>query len=374
MRLRHDQVILALTLALLIVGLGMVFSASARYSDGVTFLQRQLVNACVGVAAMLAISSVDYRRWMRVSRLALVVAVALLGVLFFVDKIRGANNWLPFLGRSLQPSEFARLALVLFLAGEIAAAPERLRSFRHGFLPLVLVIGGLVLLVVLQNDFGGGLALGLISMSLLYVGGARILHLLASGAVLLGGAVAFAMHRPHVLERVSAFLHPDEHALGFAYQSLQSVLHIGSGGLFGKGLGQGVAKYGYLPDPHTDFIFSILGEELGFVGCVVVLGLFLLLIARGVRVARSESDAFGRLLAAGVAMSLFWFLALNVCVATRLFPVTGLPLPLISYGGSSMVSHLVAIGMLRNIAMQLEPSRRPVRAWMARRRVLDGAL
>jgi cell division protein FtsW len=218
------------------------------------------------------------------------------------------------------------------------------------------------------------MALGLISMSLLYAGGARLVHLLASGGALMAGAAAFAMHRPHVRERLSAFLHPDQHALGVAYQSLQSVLHIGSGGVFGKGLGQGVAKYGYLPDPHTDFIFSILGEELGFVGCVIVLGLFLLLIARGVRVARSETDPFGRLVAAGVAMSLFWFLALNVCVATRLFPVTGLPLPLISYGGSSLVSHLIAIGVLRNIAMQLEPSRRPVRPWMARRRVMDGAL
>lgn len=374
MRFRHEQVVLGLTLVLLIIGLGLVFSASARYSDGFTFLRRQLENVAVGLVAMFAIASVDYRRWFRLRRLVLLLALILLTALFFFAKVRGANNWMPVLGRSLQPAEFARLALVLFLAGELAAAPGRLASFRRGFLPLLAVVGVVVLLVVLQNDFGSAMALCLISLCLLYAGGARLLHLVSSSVALVGAAVFVALQRPHVIDRVTAFLHPEQHALGHAYQSLQSVLHIGSGGILGKGLGQGVAKYGYLPDPHTDFIFSVLGEELGFVGCVVVLLLFLLLIGRAVRVARSHDDPFARLLATGVAMSLFWYVGLNVCVAIQLFPVTGLPLPLISYGGSSVVAHLLALGVLRNVAQQLEPMRTSERRWAHRRYVLDGAL
>ncbi|UCE02287.1 MAG: cell division protein FtsW [Candidatus Latescibacterota bacterium] len=379
MRLRHDHAILILVLALLVVGIGILYSASyelarAASGDGLRFVKRQLVNATVGLAALLLVSQIDYRRWRRAARLLLLFAALALCVVFLFDAVRGARNWVPFFGRTLQPVEFLRVALLLFLASEIVERGERLRSLR-GLLPLFGVVAALVLLVLKQNDFGSAMALCLISFTLLFVGGARWRHLVAAAFLLLLGAMFFALERPHVQERMRGFLHPQEHARSAAYQSLQSELSIGSGGMLGRGLGQGISKFGYIPDPHTDFIFAVMGEELGFVGCIVVLLLFLMLIARAIRVARAQEDPFAQLIAVGVGVAIFWYVVINVMVATRLFPVTGLPLPFVSYGGSSLVSHLVALGVLRNVARQAEQTPRRARRWPARREhLLEGAL
>ena len=369
MRLRHEQVILMCTLVLLVVGLGMVFSASARHGDGWMFLKRQLVNAAVGIAVFLCASRVDYRFWSRISRMAIMLSFLGLVALFLAETVRGAQNWLSLPGaRTFQPVEFARVALILFLASEMARLGPRLTSFRQGFLPLLAVTAAVVLLVIKHNDFGSAMALCLIAFTMFFVGGVRLLHLTASAGTLLASAAAVAVVRPHVMERFRAFLNPDAYASGLAYQSLQSQLYIGSGGLFGKGLGEGVAKYGYLPDAHTDFIFSVMGEEIGFIGCLFVLSLFLLLVARSVRVSRNQEEPFGQMVALGVGMSIFWYLMLNVLVATRLFPVTGLPMPFISYGGSALVSHMFAVGILCNIALRTETPRAVRRRpWLARR-------
>jgi cell division protein FtsW len=367
-KLRHDHAILVLTLALLVLGLGLVFSAShelarSRFGDAFFFLKRQMVRAGIGMVLLLVASSIDYRAWRRWSRLALLCSVVGLVVVLAFNAVRGARGWVHLLNVTLQPVEFARVALVLFLAVEMARRGKDIGSLRRGFLPLLAVVGAILVLVLKQPDFGSAMALSLIAMTLLYAGGARLVHLAGTCGILLAGASAMAIGRPHVRTRFLGFLHPEAHAAGDAYQSLQSVLSIGSGGPFGKGLGQGFAKYGYLPDPHTDFIFSVMGEELGFLGCCLVLGLFLLLVGRAIRVARAHEDPFARLLALGIGMSLFWYAAINLMVAVRLFPVTGLPLPLISYGGSSLVSHLFAIGVLRNLARQAEPLRRPRSRW-----------
>jgi cell division protein FtsW len=357
-RLRHEHAILVLALALLVVGLGMVFSAShelarTRFDDGLFFLKRQMFRSLVGLVALLVASQVDYRVWRRLARPGMLLAIVGLAVVFLFNEIRGARGWVHIMGRTLQPVEFARLALVCFLAAEIARLGPRLRSIR-GLVPLGAATAAVLALVLAQPDFGSGMALALISLTLLFVGGARLAHLGAAAGAILSAAIVVAWQRPHVRARFLGFLHPDAHASGDAYQSLQSVLSIGAGGPFGKGLGQGFAKYGYLPDPHTDFIFSVMGEELGFVGCAVVLGLFLFLVGRAIRIARSHEDPFARLLAVGIGMSIFWYVAINALVAVRLFPVTGLPLPLVSYGGSALVSHLFALGILRNLARQAE--------------------
>ncbi|MFQ5599858.1 MAG: FtsW/RodA/SpoVE family cell cycle protein [Candidatus Krumholzibacteriia bacterium] len=381
MRLRHDHAILILTLVLLVVGIGVLFSAShekarVETGDGFRYVKRQLGNAGLGIVVLLIVSQIDYRCWRRVARLGLLFALIGLGILFLFAKVRGAHNWVPLPGsRSLQPVEFVRLALVFFLAAEIVRAGPRLSTFRSGFLPLVGSVGVVVLLVLKQNDFGSAMALCLISLTLLFAGGVRWRHLVGSAAALLGGAVLLALGRPHVRERIVAFLHPAEHATDVAYQSLQSVVSIGSGGPVGKGLGHGIFKFGYVPDPHTDFIFSVMGEELGFVGCAVVLLLFLLLVARAIRVARAHEDPFAQLVALGFGISIFWYVVVNVMVATRMFPVTGLPLPFVSYGGSALVSHLFAIGVLRNIARQAEPAAQRRGRWPARaRHALEGVL
>ena len=364
MKLRHDHAILVLALALLVIGLGMVFSASheiarTKFDDPFFFLKRQLFRSLVGLGALLVASQVDFRQWRRLARPGLLLACSGLAVVFLFNEIRGARGWVQIMGRTLQPVEFARLALVCFLAAEIARLGPRLQSVREGLLPIGGVIAVVLGLVLAQPDFGSAMALSLICLTLLFVGGARLTHLAGIAGGALAAAVVVAWQKPHVRARFLGFLHPDAHASGDAYQSLQSVMSIGSGGPFGKGLGQGFAKYGYLPDPHTDFIFSVMGEEIGFIGCAIVLALFLYLVGRAIRVARAHEDPFARLLAVGIGMSLFWYVLINVMVAIRLFPVTGLPLPLVSYGGSALTSHLFALGILRNLARQAETARGP---------------
>lgn len=372
MKLRHEHAILILSLALMVVGLGMVFSAShelarSKFGDAFFFLKRQMFRAVLGMGLMLVASQIDFRQWRRYAQHGLGIACGGLGIVFLFNAIRGARGWVHLLGATLQPVEFARLALVIYLATEIARMGPKIHKLREGLLPLAAVIGFVLGLVLLQPDFGSAMALSLICGTLLFVGGARIRHLGGAAAGLLSVAALMAWQRPHVRARFLGFLNPDANAAGGAYQSLQSVLSIGSGGPFGKGLGQGVAKYGYLPDPHTDFIFSVMGEELGFIGCMLVLVLFLMLVGRAIRIARAHEDPFARLLAVGIGMSLFWYVAVNILVAVRLFPVTGLPLPFMSYGGSSLVSHLFELGILRNLARQAEESTaRPRTRWVAR--------
>lgn len=380
MRLRHEQVILLLVLVLVVVGLVVLYSASqemarAATGDSLRFLKKQMLNAAVGLLAMLVLWRLDYRIWRRAARILLLAASLGLFVVFLFDAVRGARAWVPFLGRTVQPVEFVRVALVFFLAAEIVRRGPDLASLRRGFLPLAGIIGAILLVVIKQNDFGSGMALGLISCTLLYAGGARRLHLVATAAILLLGATAVAVHKPHVRERIAGFLHPGEHAMDVAYQSTQSVLSIGSGGPFGKGLGNGISKFGYIPDPHTDFVFAVMGEELGFAGCALVLVLFLLLVARAIRVARAHEDPFAQLVAVGTGVSVFWYVAINLAVALRLFPVTGLPLPFISYGGSSLVSHLLAIGVLCSVAREVERAPGLVGRWPLRRAsLLEGGL
>jgi cell division protein FtsW len=375
MRFRHDHAILALTLALMLVGLCVLYSAShelarAEFGDGLHYLKKQLLNAFVGLVAMLVVSRLDYRLWQRASRILLLVSSLGLFVVFFFGEVRGTRGWVPLLGRTVQPVEFVRLALVFFLSAELVRRGTSLASLRRGFLPLGCVIGALLLVVVVQNDFGSAMALCLISVSLLYAGGTRKLHLVSVALLLIAAATVFAWQRPHVRERIAGFLHPEEHAMDVAYQSTQSVLSIGSGGPFGKGLGRGISKFGYIPDPHTDFVFAVMGEELGFAGCVSVLLLFLLLVARAIRIARAHEDPFAQLLAMGIGLSLFWYMAINLMVALRLFPVTGLPLPFMSYGGSSLVTHLIALGVLRSIAREVEQTPRLAGRWLERRGTL----
>jgi len=371
-KLRHEHAILILSLALLVLGLGMVFSAShelarAKFNDPFFFLRRQLVRAAVGVALLFLASQIDYRQWRRWARVGLLGACAMLLVVLFVSHaIRGARGWVQFMGATFQPVELARLALVCVLASEMSRLGSKIESLRQGLLPLAVAIGAVLLLVVAQPDFGSAMALSAISLTMLYLGGARPLHLGTGALGMLLAATVLAWSKPHVRSRIFGFLSPDSNAAGGAYQSLQSVLSIGSGGPFGKGLGEGVAKYGYLPDAHTDFIFSVMGEELGFVGCLVVLGLFLMLIGRAIQVARAHQDPFARLLAAGIGISLFYYVAINICVALRLFPVTGLPLPFVSYGGSALVTHMFAMGVLRNIAREAEAAERRPTRWTVR--------
>lgn len=354
---RIDLVLLSAVLALSALGLVMVYSASAvaaaaRTGDGAHFLKRQLVAAALGVSAMAAVLKVGYRRLAALAYPALLSAVVLL-VLVLIPGIGstagGARRWIRLSGFSLQPAEIAKLALVLYLAYSLAKKREKVRFFSIGLLPHLFITGLLVLLTLAEPDFGTAVALVLILFALLFASGAKVSYLVGSALLALPVAYHLVARSPYRMKRILAFMDPWAHRHDVGYQVSESLMSIGSGGVFGLGLGDGRQKLFFLPEAHTDFIFSIIGEELGLVGVVLVLGLYGLLLWRGVRAALNATEAFGAYLALGITMLLSAQAAVNMAVAMGLLPTKGLTLPFISYGGTSLVISLAAAGVLLSI-------------------------
>lgn len=358
-RLNFDVVIVAVTLVLLGIGLIMVHSASTvvslqKFGDGFHFAKRQLMWASLGCLMMFIMANYDYhhlRKWapkiLVVSFLFLVVVLTPLG-----ENRGGSQAWLGIGTFGIQPSEFAKLGLILFLAHFLADSKERMQSFRRGFLPPLMMALVAVGLIMLEPDLGQSVVIMGTTLVLLYAAGARMSHLGAlAGTGLLGFVVLVAM-APYRIMRIVAFIDPWKDPLGKGYQIIQSLYALGSGGLVGLGLGNSRQKFLYLPEPQTDFIYSILGEELGFLGGATVLVLFAVLIWRGFRTAIFAPDEFGSLLAAGITGMIAVQVLINVGVVTSSIPATGITLPFISFGGSSLTLMLTAVGILLNISRQ----------------------
>jgi len=346
------------TLGILAIGVVMVYSASAvaafhDYGDKFYYVKRQLLFAAIGVCAMFATMNVDYARLRKWAFAGLIVCFALLLVVLIpgIGVVRGgARSWLGIGSFGIQPSEFMKLAMILFLARLLSERQNRLDSFTRGLLPPLAILGAAFGLIMLQPDLGTGAVMIGASLLVIYVAGAKVRHL--GGLALLGvaGLAGLIAAAPYRLLRITAFLDPWKDPLGAGYQSIQSLYAIGPGGLVGLGLGMSRQKYNYLPEPQTDFIFSILAEELGFIGGTLLLLLFLLLIWRGLRTAITISDPFGSFLAAGIVGIIATQVLMNVGVVIGLLPVTGITLPLVSYGGSSLTLLLTALGILLNLS------------------------
>ncbi|GIO13291.1 stage V sporulation protein E [Cohnella xylanilytica] len=346
------------TLGILAIGVVMVYSASAvaafhDYGDKFYYVKRQLLFAAIGVCAMFATMNVDYARLRKWAFAGLIVCFALLLVVLVpgIGVVRGgARSWLGIGSFGIQPSEFMKLAMILFLARLLSERQNRLDSFARGLLPPLAILGAAFGLIMLQPDLGTGAVMIGASLLVIYVAGAKVRHL--GGLALLGvaGLAGLIAAAPYRLLRITAFLDPWKDPLGAGYQSIQSLYAIGPGGLVGLGLGMSRQKYNYLPEPQTDFIFSILAEELGFIGGTLLLLLFLLLIWRGLRTAITISDPFGSFLAAGIVGIIATQVLMNVGVVIGLLPVTGITLPLVSYGGSSLTLLLTALGILLNLS------------------------
>ncbi len=363
----YDQILLVTACSLVALGLAMIFIASnvmaqTQYNDPYYFLKRQGAYAAVGLAALFLGRTVDYHRYQRwVYRFLL---LALLGLLLvFVPglggKVRGAARWLRLGPLTLQPSEFAKLAMVLFLAYSLARKQEKMKAFTIGFLPHMMVAGLFIGLIGLEPDFGTALTLAAIVFTMLFVGGTRLTHiLLALGA---GGtlAVLAVLRDPKKFDRILSFLDPWKYGQDVGYQLKQSLLAIGSGGFLGLGPGQSRAKLFYLPDAHTDFILAIFSEELGFLGVMLILALFVILLSRGFLVSLRARDRFGADLALGLTLLIGLQAAINMGVVTGLFPTKGLSLPFLSYGGSSLLATLLAVGVLLNISSQIRQPTAP---------------
>ncbi|RYL95416.1 stage V sporulation protein E [Sporolactobacillus sp. THM7-4] len=354
-----DHLLLATTFALLATGLLMVYSASevwATYKfngDSFYFFKRQLLFAIIGVLLMFAVMKIDYRNWGSWAKIGMAVCFFLLVLVVIpgVGLVRGgASSWLGVGAFSIQPSEFMKVALIIYLAKYLSRHQSDLDHFGKGLLPTLLPVFLAFGLIMLQPDLGTGTVLVLTCLVMIFTAGARIRHFVLMGAVGLAGAAALILSAPYRLKRLTSFVNPWQDPLGSGFQIIQSLLAIGPGGLFGFGLGQSRQKYQYLPEPQTDFIFSIISEELGFIGATIVLLLFCILLWRGLIIAMKASDLFGTLLAVGITGMIAIQVMINIAVVTGLIPVTGITLPFLSYGGSSLTLMLVSIGILLNIS------------------------
>lgn len=357
-----DPVLAAAVIALVGFGVVMVYSASAvqatlQYHDPQFFLKRQTAYAALGLGAMWAASRVDYRRLYKLTYpvLALVGLLLLLCVVGFGHSGGGAARWLSLGPVHVQPAEMAKVALVIWLAYSLAKKAERVKTFAVGFLPHLIVAGVFMLLCLKQPDFGSAVVLLLLTFTMLFVAGAKIGYIL--GASILGGVLGAAAirFREYRYERYLAWLHMDQHRQDLAYQPFQSVMSFGSGGWAGLGLGHGLQTL-YLPEAHTDFVAAIVGEELGFIGVAALCAAYLLLVARGVRVALRAPDDFGAFIAFGLSTMFGAQALVNLAVALAILPTKGLTLPFVSFGGSSLLMNAVAAGILLNISRHETPS------------------
>jgi len=345
---------------LLIVGVVMVLSASSvesmtNYGSAWYFWQRQLVWSALGVAAFVVMSRVDYHVWRRLVVPLLVVSGVLL-VLVLVPGIGleayGSRRWLGVGWFRVQPVEIAKLALLIFAADVLTRRGNAIGDWRRSVRPVVLMLLMFAALVMLEPDMDSTIVLVLIAGAVLVVGGVRVRHLAALGGSTVGLATLFAISEPYRRSRVFAYLHPWEDPSNTGYQISQSLIALGSGGLTGVGLGNGRAKWMFLPNAHTDFIFAIIGEELGFLGCMLVVVLFAAFAVVGARIASGAPDRFGMLLAAGVTVWVVGQALINIGAVVGLLPVSGITLPFVSFGGSSLLFTMAAAGLLGNVARQ----------------------
>lgn len=358
LRIDCDVRILFIVLVCTGIGASLVASSSSYFSGGhfadhFALLRKHVFKIGVALIAMVMAMNIDYRLYRRISPMFLLVGICLLAGLFLVPgSIRSSDRWYysTKLQMALQPSEFTRMALVFFLAWWISRTGREMSQFKRGFLPAILAVCTVVCLIAAAPNYGSATATLVIALTMLFFGGARILHL--AGFVSLGAAVAAVKlwRAPYVRERIEAFFHQSDAVTEANWQIHQSLIGLGSGGLFGRGLGKSTQKLSWLPDSYTDFIFSILGEETGLVGTVLVSLMFLLLVLRALKISQRCNDVFGEMLVVGIGSTVFWYAALNMYVATGLFPVTGLPLPFLSYGGSALVVNAFAVGVLLNVS------------------------
>ncbi|WP_338555677.1 stage V sporulation protein E [Paenibacillus sp. KS-LC4] len=343
---------------ILAIGIIMVYSASAvlafhEFGDRYYYVKRQLLFAGLGVCALFFTMNMNYLVWRKWAKITLIICFVLLVIVLIpgVGVVRGgARSWLGISSFGIQPSEFMKLAMILFLAKWLSEKQQTITLFVKGLLPplgMALLAFGLIML---QPDLGSGAVMVAASLLLIFTAGAQLKHL---GLLALAGAlglVGLILAAPYRLQRISGFLDPWADPLGSGYQIIQSLYAIGPGGLVGLGLGMSRQKFSYLPEPQTDFIFSIVAEELGFIGGSALIVLFMIVVWRGIRTAIYAPDTFGSLLAVGITSIIGVQVLINIGVVIGMMPVTGITLPLVSYGGSSLTLLLTSLGILLNIS------------------------
>ena len=343
---------------LLSIGLIMLLSASSpsalsESGNSYSYFSKQLIFAILGIIAMMIISKIDYRFYQKFYKHAWWISLILLALVLIAGRtINGAKRWIYFTETlSIQPSELVKMLMIIFYAGILVKNRDELNKYGKGFIKHVLLLAPIIGLLLLEPHFSASIVIIGICSIMMIIAGCKFWHFLATGlAVGVPAIVALVAFSPYRLQRVITFLDPWKDATGDGWQVIQSLYAIGSGGLFGAGLGESKQKFLYIPEPHNDFIFSILGEELGFIGCAIVLILFAVFIWRGVLIAMKAPDMFGSLLAIGITALVGIQVIINVAVVTSSMPATGMPLPFFSYGGTALFILLCEMGVLLNIS------------------------
>lgn len=350
--------IATITALLICVGIIMIFSSSSVYAlqelgSSTYFLNRHLLFLTIGIILTLTMMTVDYREFQNLAKPLMLITLILL-VLVLIPGIGkqsyGARRWFKIGFFSLQPSEFAKIAVLFYVSDFLSRKHNKLRDFKEGFLPLILVLGVICLLILKQPDLGTSVFIITVVLLMMFIAGCRPVHV--GLLVLLASPVIYFLIAkvPYRLARILAFLDPWQDRQGIGFQLSQSQIALGSGGLFGVGLGKSMQKLFYLPAAHTDFIFSIIGEELGLIGTLTVIVLFLLFVLQGARIVKRTTDSFGYYLSLGIILMIGLQAIINIGVSIGALPTKGLPLPFISYGGSALIVNLIAVGLLLNIS------------------------
>ncbi len=363
------MVLLFAALLLLAIGIGMVFSASfvtahKYFGDGTYFLVRHVLWVALGLAALFVTARIDYGLWQRIATPLYIGTLALL-VLVMVPGLGtstyGASRWLA-LGPlpSFQPSELAKIAVIVYLASWITRVGGDVRKLTIGTVPFVIILALSAGLVLIEPDLGTTIVLVLTAASVFFIAGANLLHGLLGAAVGCFLLINLVINTGYKADRIEAWLDPWADPGGIGWHTTQTLTALGSGGIAGLGLGEGRKKFDYLPNAHTDSIFAVVGEEIGFLGTTLVLGLFVVFIWRGLTVALAAPDPMGRSLASGATLLIGWQALLNMAVVSHVVPNTGVPLPLLSYGGSAMVTTLTAIGIILSVSRRVDPE---LRSW-----------
>mgnify|MGYP002628999806 FL=1 len=363
---KYDQLLLILIIILCVMGTVMLYSASSSISlnetGGLTdtlFIRSHLKRLLLGILIMFLFIIIDYRKFKSIAPYLMIFFIILLlatKIMYLVKGINFPARWLDLGLFTVQTSDIARFSLILYIAYYIDKKRESLKDFYNGFLPPVLLMAGILFTIVIQPDFSTAAVIGLIGFSMLFIGGAKLSHIITTGVISIVIMIPVMLMRSYRMKRVIYWLGSifginsgsEQEVIG--YQAQQSLISLGNGGFWGLGLGNSLEKNLFLPTPHTDFIFAIIGEELGFIGAIFVISLFLFIFQRGIKIAKETTDPFGVMLAVGISFSIIIYSFINVAVVTGIFPVTGLPMPLVSHGGSSLIINLACLGMLLNIS------------------------
>lgn len=352
-----DFWLFAIIMILVAIGVVMVYSASSYYSafnynDPEFYLKKQMQWAFIGFVAMVIAIKIDYHIFKKYTGLIMIITIILLLSVFAFPPIKGARRWIQLGFTNFQPSEIAKYTIVLYMAKSLDLKGEKVKKFFSGIVPYLLVSGFYAGLILLEPNLSIASVIMIVTVIILFAVGARYIHLFAIGSALVAAVGVLTITASYRMKRLMNFMDPFADSQGDGYQLVQSLLALGSGGVTGAGIGQSRQKCLYIPEPHTDFIFSIIGEELGLIGVAFIITLFLAFIWRGIKTAVTAKDMYGTILSIGITAVIAVQAIINIAVVSGSMPVTGVPLPFISYGGSALVFNMFAMGILLNVSRQ----------------------